>query len=508
MASVRSRITAAYGAATLASVAVLAVVFGLQRRADAERDLIERTERNASLAARMIERQGVQGVTLDTASAAGSILNVGVRRLLDGLTGYYIIVADSSRILYWSDPVRQIYNLAYTSEGALSAKLREPYQKDFDSLRVASFSIVATATPRRVRLTTGKLILTALLPDPPLPGGVRRVVVGVSTQRLANVSAETVRLTLLAAPLLLLLSTGLAWTLTGRMLEPVNRIVNDVEAITDGRSLHRRVVIESDTRDELGRLAQTVNDMVGRLETSFASLRRFTADASHELRTPLAVIRADVERAMTTPQNSHEQAVALEEALQQVSRMTGLVDSLLTLARADEGRFDLIREPVELVPLVREVAETATILSEEPGITVTMPLIQPVTVLGDEERLRQLMLNLATNAVKYSQRGGVVEISLEHRHDEAIVTVKDNGIGIAAADLPFIFDRFWRVDQARSRAEGGGVGLGLAISHWIAQAHGGRIDVQSRLGRGTTFTIVLPAHRNLAGTPNSDLSNS
>jgi len=200
---------------------------------------------------------------------------------------------------------------------------------------------------------------------------------------------------------------------------------------------------------------------------------------------------------MTTSDDAHERAVALEEALQQVSRMTGLVESLLTLARADEGRFDLITEPVPLEPVIREVAETGAMLGEERRIAVTTPLVEPVTVPGDAERLRQLLLNLVTNAVKYTGDGGRVEVTLERRHGEAIVTVKDNGMGIAAADLPFIFDRFWRVDRARSRSEGSGVGLGLAICQWIAQAHRGRIDVSSRLGRGTTFTVVLPSDEHL-----------
>ena len=159
-------------------------------------------------------------------------------------------------------------------------------------------------------------------------------------------------------------------------------------------------------------------------------------------------------------------------------------------------------------PLVREVVETAQILGEEAGITVTVPIVQAVTIHGDSERLRQLLLNLVTNAIKYTARGGHVELSLEARHDEAIIAVRDDGIGIATADLPFIFDRFWRVDRVRSRTEGGGSGLGLAICQWIAQAHDGRIDVTSRLGRGSTFTVVLPALAGGTATPNTALSNS
>jgi signal transduction histidine kinase len=186
--------------------------------------------------------------------------------------------------------------------------------------------------------------------------------------------------------------------------------------------------------------------------------------------------------------------VALEEARPHTARMADLVDSQLTLARADEGRFDIHRTPVELEPLVREVFETAVILGEHSGLTMELPALESAIVMGDRTRLRQLLLNLVTNAIKYTPRGGRVELSVSRREqDEIGISVRDTGIGISAADLPHIFERFWRADRARSRAsERGGFGLGLAISQWIVQAHGGTISVQSRLGRGTVFTVVLP----------------
>jgi signal transduction histidine kinase len=273
----------------------------------------------------------------------------------------------------------------------------------------------------------------------------------------------------------------------------VDVIINEVQAISDGRSLHRRLAVD-EAGDELMRLNETLNEMIARLETSFGALRRFTADASHELKTPLAVLRADVERAMSASPQSNEQLVALEEALQETRRMSDLVDSLLTLARADEGRFDVVREPVALEPLVREVFESAVILGEDAGLTVSLPVVEPATVLGDAPRLRQLCMNLVMNAVKYTPRGGRIDVSLSHRLDGVTFSVRDTGVGIGATDLPHIFERFWRADRVRSRAsERGGFGLGLAISQWIAQAHGGSITATSRLGRGSLFTVHLPA---------------
>jgi two-component system, OmpR family, sensor kinase len=330
---------------------------------------------------------------------------------------------------------------------------------------------------------------------------ISRVVVASSTQAAELAVGDLIGTMLVIAPLLLLISIGGAYVIAGRALRPIDGIINEVQAITDGRSLHRRLP-SAGVGDELERLTMTLNEMMERLERSFAALRRFTADASHELKTPLSVLRADVERAMTPSVPPGERLVALEEALHETTRMADLVESLLTLARADERRFDLHLEPVQLEALAREVFETAVILGEAGGLTVTMPVVEPATVAGDPTRLRQLFLNLITNAIKYTPRGGSVELTLESYGKTVAFSVRDTGVGIAAADLPHIFERFWRADRARSRpvptsdrrwmTERGGFGLGLAIGQWIAEAHGGSISVRSRLGRGSTFTVTLP----------------
>jgi signal transduction histidine kinase len=247
-------------------------------------------------------------------------------------------------------------------------------------------------------------------------------------------------------------------------------------------------------KDELGRLADTLNQMISRLERSFTALRRFTADASHELKTPLTVLKAGVERALTTPKMPPESLAVLEEAMDEINRMTELVDALLTLARADEGLVRLHQEPVDLRALILETEETGELLAEPAGIAVSADApVDPVIVPVDGSRIRQLVMNLLTNAVKYTPAGGRVRLWLERDDGRVRFGVSDTGIGIAPGDLPHIFDRFWRADSARTRTgERPGVGLGLAICKWIAEAHGGTIDVQSRPGRGTTFSVTLP----------------
>ncbi len=475
MNSIRSRLMLAYALALGGSLAVVALVFWSASMGAARRTQQLRVDGVARLAARLIQQAGTSGVSVvvTSDSLVGRQLEPGLRRILAAAPGY-VLVADSSRVLYTSALVRALT------------------PRDGAGITSAVYRLTPDLPAAEVRLDSVRLLLVANF-EAGAPGtrGLR-VIAGESTASLAVIRNQMFRPVGLALPVIFGISLLIAWIVAGRAVEPVDRLILELEAIRDGRSLHRRLPVESETA-ELDRLAETINAMIARLESSFAALRRFTADASHELKTPLTVLRADIERAMQSSKMSYDQLPALEEALAETARMANLVDSLLTLARADEGRFDVHKEAVELEPMMREVFETSTILGEEAGVTVQLSVADPVTVHGDPVRLRQLFLNLATNALKYTARGGTVTLALERRGEHVAFSVHDTGQGIAAADLPFIFDRFWRADRVRSRTpERGGFGLGLAIAQWIAHAHGGSISVASRLGRGSTFTVLLP----------------
>jgi len=483
MATLRTRLTVTYGVALIGGLIVFAIALYIVRIASSIDALgptaIGQGDRVLQpLRAWVLNDHPLIDEQADSTGATVRSLTGSAQSIVGRIPGYFIIYDRHGERLYTSIGMRQL-TLEDRSAILQTAARLEPN---------GDGALVEVADP----LFDGKMLLVARRDSTLLPE-VSRVVAGVPTT-VAVLSGDVLVGTMLVVlPLVLLGFIGASYVITGNALEPVERLINDVEAITDGRSLHRRLAADLGS-DELSRLGNTLNAMIARLETSFGALRRFTADASHELKTPLTVLRADVERAMHPGAQGSEAMQALEEALQETARMSDLVDSLLTLARADEGRFDIHRQPVPLGPVVRDVFETALILGEDCGLTVTMSVLEEGVVDGDARRLRQLFLNLITNAIKYTPSGGRVEVSLSHRMaNEIAFTVRDSGIGMSAADLSHVFERFWRADRARSRtSERGGFGLGLAISQWIAQAHGGRITVQSRLGRGSVFTVTLP----------------
>jgi heavy metal sensor kinase len=250
------------------------------------------------------------------------------------------------------------------------------------------------------------------------------------------------------------------------------------------------------TVGELKQLAETLNATFGRLEAAFERQKRFTADASHELRTPLTIILSQVELALRKERTPAEYREALEACLRAGHRMKGAIDGLLTLARADAREFQLAREKLDLKPLVEETVAMLRPLAAERNVTLRV-VAEPCELVGDRERLREVVANLVTNAIRYNKPNGRVDVTLKGM----ALTVADTGIGIPEKDRPHIFERFYRVDKARLRedasagqaraGDAGGTGLGLAISKLIVEAHGGTIGFVSREDEGTTFTVAL-----------------
>lgn len=464
----------------LLAVLISVVIFGggiwFSRKDTAYyRELQRYVQSQAELAIRIIMQAETRGpVTVVRDSLIGERLVPELASAMEVIPDYLMVLDTSGRAVY------------------VSEKARALPESDLSTLLERSANIETGPTATLLTLRSDQIFLSARIEtDPTTP--IERIVAGSSTSTTEELWRDLLRSMLMLAPVVLLIGGTAAYVIGGVAVRPITTIISELEAITDGRSLHRRLGGADAKGDELARLTSTLNAMIERLETSFGGLRRFTADASHELKTPLTVLRASIERAMMARRGSNEQMEFLEQALNEVTRMADLVNSLLSLARADEGRFDLVRDVVMLDSVLRDIAETATILGEPNGILVRLTDCEPLSIEGDAPRLRQLLLNLVENAIKYTTVGGSVDLSLVAENGAAVLTVKDTGMGIAAADLPFIFERFWRADRARSRASGRtGTGLGLAISQYIAQAHGGTLTALSRLGRGSTFTLTLP----------------
>ncbi len=329
--------------------------------------------------------------------------------------------------------------------------------------------------------------------------------VGMSLEGLERARASFLWTLAAVLPLGLLLAGGGGWVLARRALRPVDAMTLAARRI-EAENLAERLQ-GGETDDELGRLAQTLNEMLERLEAAFAQIRRFSADASHELRTPLTILRGEIEVALRAPRAPEEYRLVLQSALQEVERLGRLAEDLLLLSRADGGALHPENGPVELDHLVEEAARQGEILARERGVQVKLTALEPLVAQGDAKLLKQLLLNLVDNAVKYTRAGGIVSLALctggpnskfEIRNSNlpaeagrwAEIAVQDTGPGIPAEALAHIFDRFYRVDEARSR-EVGGAGLGLCIAKTIAELHGGRIGVESTPGAGSTFRVFL-----------------
>lgn len=295
---------------------------------------------------------------------------------------------------------------------------------------------------------------------------------------------------LVAIPLALVLASYGGKILADAVLGPLDRITRTAQTI-GARNLKQRVEVPT-SQDELARLAETFNQMIARLDEAFERERRFTDDASHELRTPLTVLRSEIEIALRRERTPEEYQRVLQRALDEIVRLCRLVDDLLMLSRSDTGRLTLELVPLPLGELCRDIGDHLRPLIEERGLRLIMEIPEsPIIVSGDQRRLKQLLLNLLDNAIKFTPAGGRITVGLSQREGRAVVQISDTGCGIAPEDIPHIFERFYRRRQ-KVRDQASGSGLGLAIARWIVEAHGGSISVTSEPGKGSTFTFDLP----------------
>jgi heavy metal sensor kinase len=288
-----------------------------------------------------------------------------------------------------------------------------------------------------------------------------------------------------------LLITGLGgFFLAKNSLSSVVDMSNQAKRIS-ATNLQERLEV-SNPKDELGQLAAVFNELLARLEHSFVSMREFMADASHELRTPLAIIRGESDVALSQDRTNKEYKDSLAVIQDEAGRLSRIVDDLMALAYADAGQHPLKFEEFYLNDLVEETCRAMQVLAMKKGVHMTIEPSEDFVFRGDEDMLRRLLLNLLDNAVKYTPAGGQVAVKLATEKQGAKITVTDTGIGIPAEAAPHIFERFYRVDKARSRADGGS-GLGLSIAKWVAEAHQGSINLISQPGYGSTFTVLLRA---------------
>lgn len=315
------------------------------------------------------------------------------------------------------------------------------------------------------------------------------ILVAYSLNELGDVLENLFSIFLYLIPIVVALSVLGGLYLAHKALAPVHDVTIRARRIT-AESLDQSIP-DRKVNDEIGQLINTMNDMIRRLHNSFALTRQFSSDASHELRTPLTIMRGEIELALRSEKSPEEYRSVLSSTLEEILRLKTIIDNLLTLGKADHGVLDMKLEEVHLDTLIKDLFDDSEMLAESKHIDVKLGKVEPVTIVGDRSRLKQLFLNIVDNAIKYTPEGGHVEISIERNNGSAQVEVEDDGIGIPEQDLEKVFDRFYRVDKARSR-EMGGTGLGLSIAKWIAELHRGTISVASQMNKGSKFTVRIP----------------
>src|SRR5712671_286140 len=366
-----------------------------------------------------------------------------------------------------------------------------PKDASFDPVRVpAPARPVTQEFTHEVEMSDGHELLLHSLPYRASDGTRFIIEVAAPYNQIESVLRGLLLTFALGLPLIVALAIGGGYLLMRGALRPVDEIRQKAAQITS-RNLSERLPVVH-TGDELERLATDLNHMIERLEESFQQINRFSADASHELRTPLTVLQGELEAMAAKDHNlPAEVRDTIGSALEETQRLSKIVENLLAISRLEAGEARVQPVRLDFAELARTTADQMKLLAEEKRISLTSDGTDPVEVDADPSRLKQVIVNLLDNAIKYTPQGGNIGISITRRDDHAVLEVADSGLGISAIDLPHVFERFYRADKARSR-QMGGTGLGLSIVRSICLAHGGQVTVNSTEGRGSLFRVVLP----------------
>jgi heavy metal sensor kinase len=376
------------------------------------------------------------------------------------------------------------------ADGSVLYRSGEPSDRSFLPDEVAALPAPVLSQLRsKQRLPDGRALLIAAARTSDGGYGRYTIEVGVSTASIAALLQRMLWLTAAGLPLIIVVAVSGGYVLVKRTLAPVERIASKAELITHHNLAERLPVAR--TGDELERLATSLNRMIIRLDDAFQQSKRFVADASHELRTPLTVLRSELESLAQNPLGASDQYERLGSLLQPVERLSKTVERLFALSRLDAGEAQTEWIEIDLGELVATTVDQMLLLAADKAITVTCEARERMVINGDRSRLKQVVVNLLDNAIKYTPANGAVHLRVTALEGQVVLTVDDNGIGIPAAALPHVFERFYRVDATRSD-DTGGAGLGLAIVKTICDAHGAAVRVMSEIGRGSSFHVTFP----------------
>jgi heavy metal sensor kinase len=363
-----------------------------------------------------------------------------------------------------------------------------PRDGSFDPSRISAPFAENTQRAAKVRQGKGQSLLI-VSSSFTAPDGTHFVVESGRSDHRIEVALHGLLVTFgIYVPFLILIAVVSGYWLMRRSLQPVDETTRRAEGITSSNLSERLPVIR--TGDELERLSVALNHMIERLEEAFQHVHRFSADASHELRTPLTILQLELEGIAQNPRLERALADQIGSALEETSRMSRIVENLLTISRLDVGELKMDKSQLDLGQLASFTTDQMRLLAEEKSITLRCQTGDDILVEGDRSRLQQVIVNLVDNAIKYTQEGGEVEVKVRRDANAAILEVCDNGPGILANALPHVFERFYRADKGRSR-ELGGAGLGLAIAKSICSAHGAQISVSSQQGIGSCFRVQM-----------------